>query len=271
MMSDKKEIKGGEITECLNAGDLSKAELLISTLSDNATLTFIFQQACTTMNLTSIASSILTNPNFDPSSVASQTLTTASKSGNTELLLLLLKDGRFDPSVSENEPLRMACLNGHVDCVSLLLSDSRTNPGARESEALRNACSNGHESIAVKLLAHPKCNPAACGNRALRTASYTRHKDIVALLLKDERVNPPRVSTRTLIELAVYVVLQCISYMLDLGSVFFMCAIGYVMFRNTGARDGGLSAYSVFNRNQERMEGTLTGEDIDGELRRKMY
>jgi hypothetical protein len=27
----------------------------------------------------------------------------------------------------------------------------------------------------------------------------------------------------------------------------------------------------VFNRNQERIEGTLTGEDIDGELRRKMY
>lgn len=54
------------------------------------------------------------------------------------------------------------------------------------------------------------------------------------------------------------------------GAVYFIVGCSYVMYRNTrtGPREGGaLSAYSVFNPNQERIDGTFTAEQFEKELR----
>jgi hypothetical protein len=44
------------------------------------------------------------------------------------------------------------------------------------------------------------------------------------------------------------------------------------MWTNLGTRNyGEKSAYSVFNENVESIDGTMKGEDLDNEIRRKMY
>ena len=54
------------------------------------------------------------------------------------------------------------------------------------------------------------------------------------------------------------------------GAVYFVVSCSYLMYKNTQTeprRRGELSAYSVFNPNQERLEGTFTAEQFEKELR----
>ncbi|KAL4237414.1 SAYSvFN domain-containing protein 1 [Mactra antiquata] len=54
------------------------------------------------------------------------------------------------------------------------------------------------------------------------------------------------------------------------GAVYFIVSCSYLMYRNTrtGPRETGkLSAYSVFNPNHERLDGTFTAEQFEKELR----
>lgn len=54
------------------------------------------------------------------------------------------------------------------------------------------------------------------------------------------------------------------------GAVYFVVSCSYLMYRNTGTgprERGQLSAYSVFNPNQERLDGTFTAEQFEKELR----
>jgi hypothetical protein len=54
------------------------------------------------------------------------------------------------------------------------------------------------------------------------------------------------------------------------GAVYFVVSCSYLMYTNTQTeprRRGQLSAYSVFNPNQERLDGTFTAEQFEKELR----
>lgn len=54
------------------------------------------------------------------------------------------------------------------------------------------------------------------------------------------------------------------------GAVYFIVSCSFLMYINTstGPRLGNrLSAYSVFNRNQERIDGTFTAEQFESQLR----
>jgi Uncharacterized conserved domain (SAYSvFN) len=76
----------------------------------------------------------------------------------------------------------------------------------------------------------------------------------------------------TIFELAAYAILQYLFYYIELGSVFFIIALFYFMLRNTKQRNKeSKSAYSVFNANQDRIGGSLTSDQIEGEIMRKMY
>lgn len=84
--------------------------------------------------------------------------------------------------------------------------------------------------------------------------------------------NPEHNHSGFVFELLIYVILQLACYYIELGSAFFIIALLYAMFRNTGKRrDGSKSAYSVFNKDASRIGGSLTSDQIEGELLRKMY
>eukprot|EP01134_Creolimax_fragrantissima_P004246 CFRG4246T1 len=59
----------------------------------------------------------------------------------------------------------------------------------------------------------------------------------------------------------------------EFGSVFVLFTGFYLVFSNFGRKrkKDELSPYSVFNENFETMEGSLTTEQIEGEIMRKMY
>jgi len=75
-------------------------------------------------------------------------------------------------------------------------------------------------------------------------------------------------------KLAIWAVLQALFAYVEFGTVFFIVSLMYFIYANLG--DHGnvdaqgqkqKSAYSVFNKNQERLPGTLTAEEIDKQLR----
>jgi hypothetical protein len=75
-----------------------------------------------------------------------------------------------------------------------------------------------------------------------------------------------------MLEIGIYIGLQLFFCYIEIGSPFLVLALIYAMFRNTGHRDqNSKSAYSVFNKNVDRIGGSLTSDQIDGEIRRKMY
>ncbi len=73
--------------------------------------------------------------------------------------------------------------------------------------------------------------------------------------------------------LGVSVVAVIAAAWFELGVPAFILLCIYWMLRNT-SKDGkkeGLSAYSVFNKNQESIHGTTSAKQFEDELYRKMY
>jgi hypothetical protein len=200
------------------------------------------------------------------------TILLACREGNLTIIQSLLTLPTFDPSSHNNLAIRTACCNGHALIVSLLLTDPRVNSGACENEALRLACSNGHIEVVRLLLKDLNCDPTSNDNKALRVSAYTKNYDIHVLLLSDPRITPSLWKRYSyFIEILLYCILQYMCHTIELGSAFFIVALMYLMIRNTTKRVGGMSPYSIFNTNYETMNGTLTGNQLDDELRRKMY
>lgn len=52
--------------------------------------------------------------------------------------------------------------------------------------------------------------------------------------------------------------------------LYVILTVFYLIFTNLGERRSGLSAYSVFNRNCERIMGQPTAEQFDNEVRRRV-
>ena len=72
----------------------------------------------------------------------------------------------------------------------------------------------------------------------------------------------------------LYVILWFLLWMffieVGFGAVYFAVSGFYLMYKNTrtGPKDKNhLSAYSVFNKNHERLDGTFTAEQFEKELR----
>jgi len=66
----------------------------------------------------------------------------------------------------------------------------------------------------------------------------------------------------------VWILLWKFFISIGFGAVYFIVTGSVFMYFNTGTRARGtLSAYSVFNPNQERLDGTFTAEQFEGQLR----
>jgi len=67
---------------------------------------------------------------------------------------------------------------------------------------------------------------------------------------------------------AVWMVLSPIAAKYDLGPIYILGTIFALIVFNLGVRrEGELSAYSIFNRNVERLPGQLDADQIDREIR----
>ncbi|CAF3912043.1 unnamed protein product [Rotaria sp. Silwood1] len=57
---------------------------------------------------------------------------------------------------------------------------------------------------------------------------------------------------------------------LEFGAIYFIISLLYLMWSSLGSRRrrNQLSAYSVFNPNFEKIQGTFSAEDYDRQLRR---
>ncbi|XP_071080556.1 SAYSvFN domain-containing protein 1-like [Haliotis cracherodii] len=80
----------------------------------------------------------------------------------------------------------------------------------------------------------------------------------------------PFFSTETILKVLLWFLLWGVFVELGFGAVYFIVSLSIILYRNTRTgpkRDGNLSAYSVFNPNCERLDGTFTAEQFEKELR----
>jgi len=74
----------------------------------------------------------------------------------------------------------------------------------------------------------------------------------------------------TFLKVILWLILWGLFIELEFGAVYFVVSSLYIIYANTRTgpkADGSLSAYSVFNPNYERLEGTFTSEQFEKELR----
>ena len=65
----------------------------------------------------------------------------------------------------------------------------------------------------------------------------------------------------------LWIILLIIFIKLEFGIVYFVVSLLFLIYFNTSVRrKSGLSAYSVFNPNLERLHGTLTPEQVEKSL-----
>ena len=77
-----------------------------------------------------------------------------------------------------------------------------------------------------------------------------------------------------IVKLIVWLVLWAWFISCGFGAVFFIISLICFVWMNTGTKPrepGVLSAYSVFNRNCERIDGTFTAEQFEKELRQGSF
>ncbi len=72
------------------------------------------------------------------------------------------------------------------------------------------------------------------------------------------------------IKVLVWLTLFVIFIRLEFGTIYFIISLLYLMWKSLGSRRrrNELSAYSVFNPNFEKLQGTFSAEDYDRQLRR---
>jgi len=74
-----------------------------------------------------------------------------------------------------------------------------------------------------------------------------------------------------LIKCLVWLTLFVIFVRIEFGVIYFIISLLYLIWSNLGSsrrRRNELSAYSVFNPNFEKLQGTFSAEDYDRQLRR---
>ena len=72
------------------------------------------------------------------------------------------------------------------------------------------------------------------------------------------------------IKFLIWLTLFVIFIRLEFGAIYFIVSLLYLMWYSLDSRRrrNELSAYSVFNPNFEKIQGTFSGEDYDRQLRR---
>jgi hypothetical protein len=132
---------------------------------------------------------MLQNPRVDPSAEKNTAIRCASACGHLAIVDRLLQDSRIDPSTSNNLPIHHASTYGHLAVVDRLLQDPRVDPSADNNLAIRLASENGHLAVVDRLLQDPRVDPTASDNWAIHLASVRGHQTVVNRLLQDPRVN----------------------------------------------------------------------------------
>lgn len=69
---------------------------------------------------------------------------------------------------------------------------------------------------------------------------------------------------------SLWLILFSLAVFMEFGAVYFVISMLYIIWTNTRTgprRRGEVSAYSVFNRNCEAIEGTLKPEQFEKEIR----
>lgn len=109
----------------------------------------------------------------------------AFKSGNLEIIKLLINDERFvDISIF----MEAACVYGCLEIVEFLLNDKHINPNRDINFAFVFACREGHLEIVKILLNDKRTDPSRDNNKSLKYACYGGYLEIVKLLLDDSRI-----------------------------------------------------------------------------------
>ena len=95
---------------------------------------------------------------IDPSVRNNQAIIDASRSGNDEVIKLLLKDPRVDPRTANNISIFLASRHGYYKTVKTLLSwrglnGEKVDPSSGYDRAIQIASRYGHDEV-VKLLAN---------------------------------------------------------------------------------------------------------------------
>ncbi len=104
---------------------------------------------------------------------------------------------------------------------------------------------------------------------------FSRLSSIFPSKSEEKEVEEESVTTNwqiILIKFFLWLTLFVIFIRIEFGSVYFVVSLLYLMWcsldRRRRRQRNELSAYSVFNPNFEKIQGTFSGEDYDRQLRR---
>ena len=135
---------------------------------------------------------MLQHPIVNPSADNNYAIRYASQQGHVAVVDRLLQDPRVDPSALNNNAIRYASYYGHLAVVDRLLQepwDPRVDPSALDNYAIQVASQYGHLAVVERLLQDPRVDPSAEDNYAIRRASIYGHLAVVGRLLQDPRVD----------------------------------------------------------------------------------
>ncbi|XP_067681114.1 SAYSvFN domain-containing protein 1-like [Haliotis asinina] len=143
---------------------------------------------------------------------------------------------------------------------------------AKEKEASKGSLSSAVYSFTSGILSSRKRenSPRCVRQQQSATAAHIQGSVSISTdgdILTEET---PFFSTETILKIILWFLLWGVFVELGFGAVYFIVSISIILYRNTRTgprRDGRLSAYSVFNPNCERLDGTFTAEQFEKELR----
>ena len=101
------------------------------------------------------------------------------------------------------------------------------------------------------------------------TAHEPKHTDEDETEEEETEVVPVTSWQVFVMKMLVWLTLLVIFVRLEFAMIYLILSLLYLIWSNLGAgrRRGQLSAYSVFNPNLEKIQGTFSGEDYDRQLR----
>ncbi|XP_041354880.1 SAYSvFN domain-containing protein 1-like [Gigantopelta aegis] len=121
-----------------------------------------------------------------------------------------------------------------------------------------------------------KRNPQTSQSDGKDTASDSNQSaDSLKLVISDsgeisQQSSSRLITTERVLKVVLWFVLWAIFLELQFGAVYFVVSLLFIIYRTTRTgpkKTGDLSAYSVFNPNCERIDGTFTAEQFEKELR----
>lgn len=133
---------------------------------------------------------LLKDSRVNPSVNNGEVLINAIKARNTRLLKILLKDPRIDPSINNNKAIMIASEIGYRSAVELLLEDKRIKPFAIGNDPIYLASKNGHVAIVEILIRDGRSDPSVNNNLPIIIAASYGHAELVKILMQDPRVDP---------------------------------------------------------------------------------